>query len=157
MAEPIVSPQTEALLAEFTRSGLRELHVRTGETEIFLSNDPTSRMAVDQSPQAIALQASAASVSTAPVRATTAPDIPSDAIIVRAPNLGTFYGAPKPGADAYVVKGSTVSVGAELCLIEVMKLFTAVHADVDGRVHAILAADGEMVEAGQPLFAIVRT
>jgi acetyl-CoA carboxylase biotin carboxyl carrier protein len=81
--------------------------------------------------------------------------LPADAIIVRAPNLGTFYRAPKPGADDYVRIGSDVAKGQEICLIEVMKLFTAVRSEQAGRVHAVLAEDGAMVEAGQPLFALV--
>jgi acetyl-CoA carboxylase biotin carboxyl carrier protein len=167
MTEPIITPQTEALLAEFNRSGVRELHVRTPDFEIYLSKDPASRATIQprlgksttaRAPAATAStrEAKPASAKPAPAAAAPAPDVPADAIIVRAPNIGTFYGAPKPGAEAYVKVGSTVTVGAELCLIEVMKLFTALRAEVDGRIYAILAADGEMVEAGQPLFAIVR-
>ena len=82
-------------------------------------------------------------------------DLPANAVIISAPNLGTFYRAPKPGSAPYVEIGGTVAVGDELCLIEVMKLFTSVCAQQPGRLHAILAEDGVMVEAGQPLFAMV--
>jgi acetyl-CoA carboxylase biotin carboxyl carrier protein len=161
MAEPFVTPQTEALLAEFKRSGVRELHVRAGPFEIFLSSDAASRSVFREGqgasvPAAPATRAEPAP-SARPARAPAVADIPDDAVIVRAPNIGTFYGAPKPGAEAYVKVGSTVTAGAELCLIEVMKLFTALRAEIDGRIHAILVEDGAMVEAGQPLFAIVRT
>ncbi|PXA83988.1 acetyl-CoA carboxylase, biotin carboxyl carrier protein, partial [Nostoc sp. 3335mG] len=74
--------------------------------------------------------------------------------IVRAPYLGTFYRAPKPGEAAYVEIGAEVSAESELCLVEVMKLFTAVRAGASGTIAHILATDGQMVEAGQPLFAI---
>lgn len=77
-------------------------------------------------------------------------------MVVSAPNLGTFYRAPKPGAANYVEIGSRVKAGDELCLIEVMKLFTAVRADVDGVIHSVLVEDGGMVEGGQPLFALTR-
>ncbi|MFD2578913.1 acetyl-CoA carboxylase biotin carboxyl carrier protein [Novosphingobium colocasiae] len=72
------------------------------------------------------------------------------------PNLGTFYRAPKPGAANYVEVGSKVKAGDELCLIEVMKLFTALTAETSGTIHSVLVDDGEMVEGGQPLFALVR-
>ena len=75
-------------------------------------------------------------------------------MIITAPNLGTFYRAPKPGAAPYVEVGSSFAIGDELCLIEVMKLFTSVRAEQAGRLLAILAEDGAMVEAGQPLFAM---
>jgi acetyl-CoA carboxylase biotin carboxyl carrier protein len=75
--------------------------------------------------------------------------------VVSAPNLGTFYRAPKPGAAPYVELGSTIAAGDDLCLIEVMKLFTVVMAHISGRVVGIMVDDGVMVEAGQPLFALV--
>ncbi|MEO0033407.1 MAG: hypothetical protein RIS94_3165, partial [Pseudomonadota bacterium] len=80
--------------------------------------------------------------------------VPEGASIVGAPYLGTFYRSPKPGAPAYVEIGAEVSAETELCLVEVMKLFTAVRAGVAGTVVAILASDGELVQAGQPLFAV---
>jgi acetyl-CoA carboxylase biotin carboxyl carrier protein len=80
--------------------------------------------------------------------------VPADAIIVCAPNLGTFYRSPKPGAPAYVEIGSMVSPGDELCLIEVMKLFTSVTSKEAGRIHAVLVEDGAMVEADQPLLQL---
>ncbi len=50
---------------------------------------------------------------------------PDGVIVVRAPYMGTFYRAPKPGAPVYVEVGSQVTTDTELCLVEVMKLFTA--------------------------------
>jgi acetyl-CoA carboxylase biotin carboxyl carrier protein len=81
-------------------------------------------------------------------------DVPLHWIAVTAPNLGTFYRSPKPGAAAYVDIGQPVEVDTEICLIEVMKLFTAVRAGVTGIVRRICAKDAEMVEFGQTLFYI---
>lgn len=165
MSGDVVTSQTEALLAEFAQSGLRELHIRSREFEIYLSNDPSSSLVVArrndaQLPTAIRTSPAIAQQSPvmAPVVAAKAADdtISPDATIVRAPNLGTFYGAPKPGAAAYVSVGSIVTEGEELCLIEVMKLFTTVRSQFSGRIEAVLATDGEMVEAGQPLFSILK-
>ncbi len=75
-------------------------------------------------------------------------------MVVRAPNLGTFYRAPKPGAPPYVSLGQWVEAETELCLIEVMKLFTSVQSGVRGTVKQILAEDSQLVEFGQPLFVI---
>ncbi|MGK2910984.1 MAG: acetyl-CoA carboxylase biotin carboxyl carrier protein [Sphingobium sp.] len=151
-------------MEEFSRSGVRELHVRNGNFEVYLSSDPAGSRSV-AGPAVAAVPRVAASPARnmpAPVAqpappAPSGPDVlPADAIIVRAPNLGTFYRAPKPGAANYIEVGSTISVGDEVCLIEVMKLFTAVRSGAGGKVHAVLAVDGAMVEAGQPLFALVR-
>lgn len=162
MSDKDFPPNLEALLAEFARSGVRELHVRSGEFELFLSNDPRARAVVDrrrEKPAAMPMspvKGAATDPPPAAPAATSATTLPDDAIVVRAPNLGTFYRAPKPGTAFYVEVGSVIEAGAELCLIEVMKLFTAVRSEFGGRVHAVLAEDGSMVEAGQPLFAIVR-
>lgn len=148
------------LLDEFSRSGIRELHIRKPDFELYLSTDASAAR-----PQAAMTVVAPASAPAAPPAATSKPiaapiapisSLPDDAVIINAPNLGTFYRAPKPGAANYVEVGSKVQAGDELCLIEVMKLFTAVRAGAAGTVHAVLVEDGAMVEGGQPLFALVR-
>jgi acetyl-CoA carboxylase biotin carboxyl carrier protein len=68
--------------------------------------------------------------------------------------VGTFYRAPSPGAKAFVEIGSSVRKGDPLCLIEVMKLFTTIISEHDGRVAQIGAENGELVEYGRMLFVI---
>nr|WP_246350615.1 biotin/lipoyl-containing protein [Sphingobium boeckii] len=153
------------MIADFQRSGMHELHVRAADFEIYLSADPAApgldaqviATPATSSPKAEP-QRPAAAASHPPVEAaanSTVSEAPAGAIIVSAPYLGTFYRSPKPGSPVYVDVGSVVTAESELCLVEVMKLFTAVRADVAGIVHAILATDGQMVEADQPLFIIV--
>lgn len=155
MDKPIRPEEIEALVAEFEASGCAELHVRFNGFELHLSSDPAA--------QAIARQTTVSAVpdrmeSPGPAPAISGGPSGADDLegfeIVRAPYLGTFYRAPKPGEPAYVELGATVSAESELCLVEVMKLFTAVRAGVAGTIAHVLAADGQMVEAGQPLFAI---
>lgn len=75
-------------------------------------------------------------------------------IEVAAPMVGTFYRAPNPEARAFVDVGDVVGVGDPLCLIEVMKLFTTINAEVAGRIVQIGAENGELVEYGRTLFVI---
>jgi acetyl-CoA carboxylase biotin carboxyl carrier protein len=152
-----------ALIAEFSRSGVRELHVKSGDFEVYLSNDPSLRITSapqartpPSAPASLLPDSRSASAARTEVKAPPSEPLPDDAFIVTAPNLGTFYRAPKPGAEDYVKVGSQVQAGDEVCLIEVMKLFTAVRSNVSGRIHSVLAEDGSMVEAGQPLFAVMR-
>jgi acetyl-CoA carboxylase biotin carboxyl carrier protein len=149
------------LLDEFSRSGIRELHIRKPDFELYLSTDASAARPQAAAPVAARPSASPAAQPVAAPKAIAAPiapisSLPDDAVIINAPNLGTFYRAPKPGAANYVEVGSKVQAGDELCLIEVMKLFTAVRAGASGTVHAVLVEDGAMVEGGQPLFALVR-
>ncbi len=74
--------------------------------------------------------------------------------VIRAPMIGTFYRAPSPDAAPFVEVGSEVRTGDPLCLIEVMKLFTTIHAEHSGQIVQIGAANGELVEYGRALFII---
>ena len=73
---------------------------------------------------------------------------------VRAPLLGTFYRAPKPGAAPFVEVGATVAVDTIVGIIEVMKLMNTVRAGVNGVVREICAQDGMLVEHGETLLRI---
>ena len=68
--------------------------------------------------------------------------------------VGTFYRAPSPDAPPFVEIGSLVRKGQPICLIEVMKLFTTINTEHDGRVVEIGVESGELVEFGQTLFVI---
>jgi acetyl-CoA carboxylase biotin carboxyl carrier protein len=74
--------------------------------------------------------------------------------VVRAPMVGTFYRAPSPNAPPFVEIGSTVEKGDPLCIIEVMKLFTTIHAEHSGRITEIGAENGTLVEYDHMLFVI---
>ncbi|HUQ46545.1 MAG TPA: acetyl-CoA carboxylase biotin carboxyl carrier protein [Gemmatimonadaceae bacterium] len=73
---------------------------------------------------------------------------------VKSPMVGTFYGAPEPGAKPYVVVGTRVSKGQILCIIEAMKIMNEIESEVSGVVTEMLAQDATPVEYGQALFRI---
>jgi len=73
---------------------------------------------------------------------------------VRAPLLGTFYRAPKPGAPPFVEPGASVEPGTVIGIIEVMKLMNAVRAGTRGVVREIRARDGTLVEYGEILLLV---
>ncbi|MCK9282817.1 MAG: hypothetical protein M0P39_00860 [Rhodocyclaceae bacterium] len=75
-------------------------------------------------------------------------------VYLRAPSLGVIWGQSKPGAPSFVSEGEMIEIGTTVCLIEVMKLFTQVTSNVQGRIVRRLVADGEMVEHDTPLFII---
>lgn len=156
------SAELEQLIAEFEKSGLRELHVVRDGVEIYLSNDGNSvGLSTGAAPDAAPAGSAPTAAGAPPPAPAAAPAAPAEAwpvgaVVIRAPYLGTFYRAPKPGSAPYVEVGSAVASESELCLVEVMKLFTTVRADCGGTVHAILSQDGALVEADQPLFVIVK-
>ncbi|GAB4073493.1 acetyl-CoA carboxylase biotin carboxyl carrier protein [Barrientosiimonas marina] len=70
------------------------------------------------------------------------------------PMVGTFYTKPEPESDAYVKKGTKVANDSTVCIVEAMKLFNEIEAEVSGEITEILVDDGELVEYGQPLFRV---
>ncbi|MGB1884491.1 MAG: acetyl-CoA carboxylase biotin carboxyl carrier protein [Gammaproteobacteria bacterium] len=163
MSEP-TPEDIENLIEQFKRSDWEEMHLKTDTLEVFLSNDPAARAPVDPGASPVAPPAAAdvvpgtaEAVATTPPAASTAPSqitIPEGMVAVRAPNLGTFYRAPKPGAPAYVEVGQQIDADTEVCLIEVMKLFTPVKAGVAGTVREVCVDDAAMVEFEQVLVII---
>ena len=75
---------------------------------------------------------------------------------VRAPMVGTFYRAPKPGAPPFVEVGAMVEEHQAIGIIETMKLMNSIPAGASGVVAEILVADGTLVEAGQTLLRLKR-
>jgi acetyl-CoA carboxylase biotin carboxyl carrier protein len=70
------------------------------------------------------------------------------------PMVGTFYRAPNPEANSYVVEGDRVDENSVLCIIEAMKVMNEIKAEIRGEVIEVLVENGEAVEFGQPLFLI---
>ena len=75
-------------------------------------------------------------------------------IEVKSPMVGTYYGAPEPGAKPYVSVGMRVAKGQTLCIIEAMKIMNEIESEVAGVVTEVLASDAQPVEYGQALFRI---
>jgi len=70
------------------------------------------------------------------------------------PMVGTFYEASSPEADAYVAVGDHVDEDTVVCMIEAMKVFNEIRAEMSGTVEKILVANAEAVEFGQPMFRV---
>ena len=76
---------------------------------------------------------------------------PEGAVAVCSPIVGTFYRAPRPGADPFVELGDDVDEKSVVGLVETMKLFNSVQANIAGTVVEIVAADATAVEQGDVL------
>jgi acetyl-CoA carboxylase biotin carboxyl carrier protein len=149
------------LIELLEESNLSELEIREGEETVRLSRFPAGGIAA---PQIVAAQqpapapaASAASPAAAmPVASVPSPQEPGlpAGTVVRSPIVGTFYAAASPGAEPFVRVGQQVKVGDPLAVIEAMKMFNQIEAEVAGTVLAIIAENGEAVEFDQPLFVI---
>lgn len=73
---------------------------------------------------------------------------------IKSPTVGTFYASPSPDEPAFVSVGSKVTPTTLVCLIEAMKVFNQIPADVTGTIAAVLVKNNDPVEYGQPLFKV---
>jgi len=140
-------------------SSCDELIVETGDVKLVVrrngahgASPPIERpLAASAASSAVAAPRPA---SPAPVAQQEKIEAGSGKLEITAPMVGTFYRAPSPDAPAFVELGSVVKKGQPLCLIEVMKLFTTINSEFDGRIVQIGAENGELVEYGRVLFVI---
>ncbi|MCA3451213.1 MAG: acetyl-CoA carboxylase biotin carboxyl carrier protein [Rhodobacter sp.] len=161
---PMKPADIEALVDLFGKSGWDELHIEIDGEELFLSRDSRARGAGagavpgTAAPMAAAPAAAAVAVAPSaapPAAAAAAPAArPAHWVAIKAANLGTYYRAASPEAPPYVTLGARVSAESEVCMIEVMKLFTTIRAGIAGTVREICVSDGQMVEFGQDLIWI---
>ncbi len=75
-------------------------------------------------------------------------------VAIESPMVGTFYSAPNPEAGPFVEVGSRVSASTVVCIIEAMKVFNEIRAEVSGTIEKLLVTNQQAVEYGQPLFSV---
>ncbi|SNR73653.1 acetyl-CoA carboxylase biotin carboxyl carrier protein [Lutibacter flavus] len=81
-------------------------------------------------------------------------DEASKYIEITSPIIGTFYRKPSPDKDVFVEIGDNVNEDTVVCMVEAMKLFNEIEAEVSGKIVKVLVEDGTPVEFGQPLFLV---
>lgn len=138
-------------------TGIGELEIKSGEESVRISCQKSTMVAA---PTAIPFAAETGQTLTAvSSSAVTAPAAEAasggeDGYTVTSPMVGTVYLAPASGSMPFVQVGTNVKVGDTLCLIEAMKMFNKIEADIAGVVSARLVANEQPVEYGQSLFII---
>jgi acetyl-CoA carboxylase biotin carboxyl carrier protein len=151
--------KVKKLIELLEESNLTEIEIVEGEESVRLSRagtiaTPVAAPQVILQPSPVAAQpAPAATPATSAEPLSRAESVPEGEML-RSPMVGTFYASPSPDADPFVILGQKVSEGETLCIIEAMKMFNQIEAEVSGTVVAILAENGQPVEFDQPLFVI---
>ncbi|AEE50389.1 acetyl-CoA carboxylase biotin carboxyl carrier protein [Haliscomenobacter hydrossis] len=166
--------EIQELLKLVSRLELSEFKMKDGEFELQIRTKyfgkgqyvvPSIQATL---PQPVSVTANSASLETpapvaAPTPASAADPAPSKTSAagdesrykaVKSPIVGTFYRSAGPDKPAFVKVGDTISVGSVVCIVEAMKLFNEIEADISGTVVKVLVEDAQPVEYDQVLFLV---
>jgi acetyl-CoA carboxylase biotin carboxyl carrier protein len=148
--------QIEQILRTMSEHNLEEFEYSRGDLRIRIKK-PSGNVVYAAPPRVVAepeiiVAGAAHAAAPSPPAAESRPS--EDMHLVKSPIVGTFYGSPSPGAEAFVKVGGYIEAGATLCIVEAMKLMNEIESDVSGEVLRIFADNGQPVEYGQPLFGI---
>jgi acetyl-CoA carboxylase biotin carboxyl carrier protein len=137
------------LLVEFMKEhDLREVDLQEGDQKIRLSRGVKE---VAYAPQPLLPAASSGAPATSPAGPL------ADAANIKtilSPMVGTFYARPNPNSDPFVKMGDHVEANTTVCIIEAMKTFNEIPAEIRGKIVAVLVEDGEHVDTDKPLFKV---
>ena len=153
--------EIQNLIKFVSNSGVAEVKLETGDIKITirttLEGNAPDITYVQQAPMQQSLPQQAALVEQAvPTLVAAAPvtDDNSKYITVKSPMIGTFYRKPSPDKAPFVEVGTSIGKGDVLCVIEAMKLFNEIEAEISGKIVKILVDDMSPVEFDQPLFLV---
>jgi acetyl-CoA carboxylase biotin carboxyl carrier protein len=129
---------------------LREIDLKQDEQQIRLC-----RNVAEAAPRYAPPPPQPAAVAPQPTpQATTAAAEGKNIVTIKSPMVGTYYSKPNPNSDSFVKVGDRVSPDKTVCIVEAMKTFNEIPAEVSGTIVAILVDDGEFVDFDKPLFKV---
>ena len=142
-------------------SNLAEIEIKEGEESVRLARVPKGGYAAAPMPMAMHAAPAEAPRAAAPAAGglsadavgKSTKDVP-DGHTVRSPMVGTFYASASPDKPPFVQIGQQVKAGETIGIIEAMKMFNPIEADVSGTVAAILVKNGQPIEFDEPMFVI---
>jgi acetyl-CoA carboxylase biotin carboxyl carrier protein len=145
------------LMREFD---LREIDLKQADQRIRLCRGvdlPATHAGAPAATSAFVAPPAAATPASSTVATSSPPSAAQDGaniVYIKSPMVGTFFGRPNPDSDPYVKVGDLVDVETTVCVIEAMKVFNEIPAEVRGRILAVLVDDEEAVEYGRQLFKV---
>lgn len=170
--------EIQDLIKFVSKSGVSEVNLETEKIKLVIKNTQKEKKGKDveptivqvpvpqvmpqaqlaPAPVAVAAPVAAPAPAAAPAPVEAAPAAPaednSNYITVKSPMIGTFYSRPAPDKPNFVEVGSDIKSGDVICIIEAMKLFNEIEAEVTGKIVKILVDDSTPVEYDQPLFLV---
>jgi acetyl-CoA carboxylase biotin carboxyl carrier protein len=131
---------------------LAEIDLRQGDQRVRLRRGAEPMISMQAPVAAPAPQSASHAAPTA--EKSSAPSASADLATVKSPMVGTFYAAANPESPPFVKVGDHVGPESIVCIIEAMKVFNEIPAEISGKITAVLVENGAPVEFGQPLFKV---
>lgn len=152
--------EIQDLINFISETGLEEVNIETEQFKLEVKRSSGTTVAAP--PVAVAAPAPAPAAPVAQPQAAPAPptEAPSSApaadnlITIKSPMIGTFYRSSNPETPSFVNVGDTVSPEKTVCIVEAMKLFNEIPAEVSGKIVEVLVENAQPVEFDQPLFLV---
>ncbi len=162
--------EIQDLIKFVSKSGVHEVEIEKKDFKIIIKAQPKNKGNDQQQPiivqspapaqmpaaAPVAQPVQAAAPAAAPAASTEKKETADDSkyITVKSPMIGTFYRSSGPDKDPFVSVGNSVTKGDTVCIIEAMKLFNEIEAEVSGKIVKVLVDDATPVEYDQPLFLV---
>ena len=146
--------QVKDLVDMMIQNDLAEVEIVDGDSKIHLKRPSSVQPVITSAPAAIPAIVHAAGA--APQKNEPAPAVQEDDELVDITSVmvGTFYSAPSPDSDDFVMPGDSVSPDTVVCVVEAMKVMNEIKAETAGTIEKIMVNNGQAVEFGQVLFKV---
>lgn len=159
--------EIQNLIKFVSKAGVTEVAIEQGDFKITIKSDKENEHVIVQQaapivaqpqvaqPVAQVAQPVAVATDTAAAGTESAGDaVPDNLVEIKSPMIGTFYRRSSPDKDPFVNVGDTIKPGDVLCVVEAMKLFNEIEAEISGKIVKVLIDDTSPIEYDQPLFLV---
>jgi acetyl-CoA carboxylase biotin carboxyl carrier protein len=155
-ADPMDPSLLERIVKLMAANDLNTVDVRDGQRRVILKRGPAVGPVTyaAPAPQAMLPQMTPSLTSGGELQATPVPETEAGTVTIVSPMVGTFYSKPSPDAKPFVTVGSKVDEETVVCIVEAMKHYNPVKAEVRGTIARILVSDGEVVDVNKPMFLV---
>jgi acetyl-CoA carboxylase biotin carboxyl carrier protein len=140
------------LIELMEKHDLTEIKLQSGEEKWQMRRGPQEVLQMVPAASQPMMAQPATAPASVPTPAAEKPD--DGAIDIKSPTVGTFYASPSPEDPPFVTVGAKVQPDTIVCLVEAMKVFNQIPAEVTGTITTVLVNNGEPVEFNQPLFRV---
>jgi acetyl-CoA carboxylase biotin carboxyl carrier protein len=163
--------EIQDLIKFVAKAGVNEVEIEKKDFKICIKSDSLAKKKTNQQPDTVVQQipvgmpqvqsvvhsspaVQQAAPAAEPAKEETKAEETTNYITVKSPMIGTFYRSSSPESDAFVNIGDNIKEGDVICIVEAMKLFNEIEAEVSGKIVKVLIDDATPIEFDQPLFLV---